>query len=246
MADFQFINQTLNTILIGIGIGFLPSLLWLFFWLREDKHPEPTRIIIRTFMSGLIAVPVAIFLQFGVLKLLGYSGYASSLELITGGNLILVIILWAAIEEILKLIACAEASLVRKEDNEPIDPVIYLITAALGFAALENTLFILSPLFDGNIVGAMISINMRFIGATLLHILCSGLIGALLGLVFYRSRNWRLGYGALGLLGAIVLHSVFNLLIIKAQTYMFGAFALVWVLVIALIIIIERIKLIKS
>ncbi len=58
----------------------------------------------------------------------------------------LLFIAWAFIEEITKFLAAYVTVLRRAEDDEPIDPVIYMVTTALGFAAAENTLFLLSPL----------------------------------------------------------------------------------------------------
>jgi RsiW-degrading membrane proteinase PrsW (M82 family) len=35
----------------------LPALLWLFFWLREDRfHPEPRGLLILTFLAGGLVV----------------------------------------------------------------------------------------------------------------------------------------------------------------------------------------------
>lgn len=240
------INEFSSLILIGIGIGFLPSFIWLLFWLHEDKHPEPVKSLIKAFFAGMLAVPCAIILQYIVIWSLELDMKTLAIENLIGFNLILVVILWATAEEILKFFACAEISLIRSDDDEPIDPVIYLITSALGFAAVENILFILSPLFEGNILEAIISTNMRFMGATLLHLVASGLIGLSIGFVFYKDKKTKIFAIILGLCGAIALHTIFNLIIIKAQVYTFTAFVLVWVLVIGLILTIEKIKLIKK
>jgi len=41
--------------------GLLPALLWLWFWLREDLHPEPRRILLLTFTAGMVMAIVALF-----------------------------------------------------------------------------------------------------------------------------------------------------------------------------------------
>ena len=44
--------------------GVLPALLWLWFWLKEDNlHPEPRKVIARTFISGAIAVIFALIFE---------------------------------------------------------------------------------------------------------------------------------------------------------------------------------------
>ena len=81
-------------------------------------------------------------------------------------------------------------------------------------------------------------------GATLLHVLTSGTIGVMLSLAFYKSRTLKLIYGVLGLFIAIVLHALFNLLIISTgDGFVLGAFLLVWIGAITLFLTLELIKL---
>ena len=146
--------------------GILPALVWLLFWLREDrKNPEPKRLIMRTFILGMIAVILVLPLQKGVEMLFA------------GGITILSLAVWAFLEEGLKLGAGYFGGLASREDNEPIDPMIYMITAALGFVSLENALFILGPMLGGDIATSIITGNLRFIGASLLHEVTSAIIG---------------------------------------------------------------------
>lgn len=245
MASFETINQFLNTGLIAIGVGITPSLIWLYFWLKEDKFPEPHKTLFKTFFYGMLAVPFAIAFQYIVVSVLGYDPKSLNITELAGPTLFIIIFMWALIEEIVKFVASSEAALIRKEDDEPIDPVIYMITAALGFAAVENVLFIVSPLFGGETLQAIASINMRFVGATLLHILASGIVGYAIGLTFYKKASSQIPAVALGLCAAIALHTAFNLLIISNESKMFTAFMAVWILTIGLIIAIEKLKTIK-
>ena len=46
-----------KTIILAIVAGVIPALLWLWFWLREDReHPEPKGLLLITFFLGVIAV----------------------------------------------------------------------------------------------------------------------------------------------------------------------------------------------
>ena len=222
----------LTILLLAFLAGFLPAIFWLVFWLKEDAHPEPKWLIFLTFMLGMAAVPAVIPFEKGILKLFA------------GGPLL--IIGWAFIEEVFKFIA-ASIALRRREDDEPVDPLIYLITAALGFAALENTFFLFNPLLNEGFIGAMITGNMRFIGATILHTISSGLIGLLMGLSFYRNSKKKKTYFFTGFLGATSLHALFNFLIIqgKGETII-AVFAGVWILAIILLLMFEVLKKIKK
>ena len=44
-------------LLVAFLCGLLPALLWLSFWLFEDKkNPEPKRYIFFTFLAGMLIV----------------------------------------------------------------------------------------------------------------------------------------------------------------------------------------------
>ncbi len=210
--------------------GLLPALLWLFFWRREDHlHPEPRSIVTGAFMIGMGAVVVSILLQ--------------KISLIFISDTHQQYIVWAAIEEIMKFSGAYFIAFHSPDLDEPIDPLVYLITVALGFAALENTLFIMGTIQTGDIAQTIITGNMRFIGATLLHVLASSCVGIMLGFVFYRSHITRFLAGLVGLCAGIALHAYFNLSIISTSTV--GAlkiFGTIWIGVVLLFMAFEEIK----
>lgn len=222
-----------QTLLFALFGGIVPALLWLWFWLKEDKErPEPRGLIVLTFIAGMAAVLLVLPIErfFDV----RFSG-------------IFVIILWAATEEIFKFGGAYFVVLRRKEMDEPIDAVIYMITVALGFAALENTLFLLNPLIDGDFVKTIINGNLRFLGATLLHTLSSAMIGVMIALSFYRRKTLKKMYVLFGLILAIALHSLFNFFIMKESGgKMLTVFFFVWIGIIILILFFEKIKKIKK
>lgn len=222
--------QTLLFALLG---GFLPALFWLWFWLRQDKkRPEPRGLIMLAFVAGMLAVPFALPFQ-------EWARDSYGVGTIT-------IFFWATTEEILKWGFAYWAVLRRKELDESIDAMIYMITVALGFAALENTLFILDPLLDGSIVTTVQTGNLRFLGATLLHILSSATIGAAIALSLFKKQLWRWLYTVFGLILAIVLHALFNFFIIESNgEKVLLVFLAVWIGVILLMLIFERIKRIR-
>src|ERR1700733_6088129 len=38
---------------IALLLGILPGFAWLVFYLSEDPHPEPKRLIVLTFLAGI-------------------------------------------------------------------------------------------------------------------------------------------------------------------------------------------------
>jgi len=213
--------------------GILPALLWLWFWLREDKNPEPKRLIIWSFVAGMSAVIFVFPIEIAIKSVVS--------------STIVITILWAICEEVFKFGAAYFSGLSKKDNDEPIDPLIYLITAALGFSAIENTLFILNPLMDGNAIQGFLTGDLRFLGASLLHVISSASIGIFMGFSFFKNK-YRKGLSIIaGLFVAIALHSAFNWNIMNSDgSNLLSIFSIVWFAVAILMVFFEKIKRIKK
>lgn len=219
-----------STFAYALISGILPALLWLWFWLKEDNlHPEPRFVILLTFLAGMFVVPLVIPFQQIIAS--NFSDQTTSY------------LLWASTEEIAKFLAAYAVALHTKFLDEPIDAVIYMITVALGFAALENTFFILKPLVSGDTVQSIITGNLRFVGATLLHVVSSAIIGLFIALPLYKRWLQKVLYLSFGILLSIALHTAFNLFIINSEGgNTFIIFACVWASVVFIILMFEKIK----
>ena len=181
-----------------------------------------------SFIAGMAVVPVALPLQ----KL--------AMSLYDGANLVLV---WVVIEELLKYTAALALVFWNREVDEPIDMVIYLIVVALGFAALENSLFIFNPLVAGDYLNSALTGSFRFLGSTLLHVLASGTVGMCLALAYYKSKSTQVLAGTAGLFIAIVLHALFNFFIMNASgKTILAVFLFVWMGIILLFLLFEKVK----
>ncbi len=212
-------------------LGLIPALVWLWFWLKEDIHPEPAKMLTLSFLGGMLAVALVLPIQ----------------QLIypyVVGKDALSFTVFATLEELFKFGIVYFIALRNKSLNDdPVDNIIYLVVSALGFVAMENTLFLIDPIHTGDFMRTIISGNMRFIGASLIHIISSGTIGIFLGLSFFKSVLKKKIYLITGILLAIVLHASFNLLIIKVPgrniLLIFGA---VWIGIITLLLLFEKVK----
>jgi Predicted membrane protein len=211
--------------------GLLPAVIWLVFWLREDaKRPEPKGRIIETFLAGMVVV--VLVLPFQRIVADNFPGYG-----------FIPFFLWSSLEEIFKFLAAYIVALRSFDDDEPLDPLIYMITAALGFVALENALFILNPLLEQNVTVALLTGGTRFLGASLLHIIASGVVGVSLAFAFFKSRGSKILYGLFGVLIAIAIHTAFNLFVLNnSGESLLGIFGFVWLGVALLLLFFEKIK----
>ena len=209
--------------------GIIPSLLWLWFWLKEEENPEPKGLLAIIFIMGMIAVVIVLPIQKFI------QAHISSRE----GQLVL----WAGAEEILKYLAVLIILYRTNYASKPIDWPIYLITAALGFAALENALFLIKPLSINGATVGLLTGHLRFLGSTLLHTISSGTIGIAIGISFFMEEFKRKWFLLIGFVVAIALHSAFNFFIIKNDGNDFlQVFAFLWVASIIVMLLFEKVR----
>lgn len=181
--------------------GFLPSIIWLLFYLRKDVHPESNRAVLKIFFYGMLIAFAAIFLEIGFKK-------------ISSNLLLYVFIGGAMIEEYLKYLVIKFKVLRSSELDEPVDIILYMIIAGLGFAALENILILINyhPFLE--LPKTLEIITLRFLTATFLHALCSGVVGYFLAISFFNIKKQK-KFLLIGLGIATILHGFYNLSIIK-------------------------------
>lgn len=218
--------------ILGLALmgGIIPSILWLFFWLREDNQkPEPKGLIATIFFIGMICVLIVIPFQ----KFIQNNVSSHEWQIIS----------WATIEELVKYLGVVIILYKTEFIDEPIDWPILLITLALGFAALENSLFLIKPLSLGDATVGLLTGQLRFLGSTLLHAVASGIIGIALGLSFYMKRFTKSIYLFFGLILAVTLHSAFNFFIMDNNGNSFlRVFGFLWVVTIIIMLLFEKLR----
>ncbi len=213
--------------------GFLPSLIWLLFYLRKDSHPESNSMIIKVFFLGMLSAICALFIELGFQKILnllaGYKGFTGLLAIFPGpafvelygaaiGTALMIFIGGALVEEYGKYLAVKIGVFKSSELDEPADLVLYMIISALGFAALEN-LLVLSNFHPLLTVGkALESMTWRFVSATFLHALCSGTFGFFIALHLFNIARGK-KFIVLGLIISAGLHGVYNWAIMRMENW---------------------------
>ena len=186
-------------------IALTPILIWLLFFLGEDiKKPEPWFWILILFLAGMAITPLVWEIENVFFKLLHLSaGNSMNLRYILPVYLIV-----AVIEELSKFGAALVILRKNKYFDEAIDAMVYLIALALGFAFVENFLVAYQQIGSSNFILPALQITgLRFIGANLLHVICSGTIGFFWALYLLKKKKkflfWGIGLG-------ILLHWIFN------------------------------------
>lgn len=245
-------------IIFAVMGGLLPAIVWLWFWLKEDyENPEPKRIIARSFIAGGIAVFAVFILDRYLLKLLStdisvldqvrnlavdFSNPKQALSVFLGSAGLFAGL--AFVEETMKYVAAHISAFKNRSFDEPLDGMVYMVTAAIGFAAVENTLFLFNTLYtNGSGSFFFMTGNLRFLGATILHIVCSAIVGAAVAYSYY-SKWWKkLLYILSGIFTATVLHMLFNFfIIINDGKNIFKILFILWIIAVVVIIFFEKVK----
>jgi RsiW-degrading membrane proteinase PrsW (M82 family) len=133
--------------ILALLAAFVPAILWLWFFTSRDRYErEPKSLLIKLFLWGLLAGPWAAGLNellgglFG--PLINQTGKAGAIPLAIGMLAALVFVL-ALNEETMKFLVASGSIRNDPNFNEPADGIIYLTSAALGFAAGENFMYIM-------------------------------------------------------------------------------------------------------
>lgn len=228
-----------------ITLSFLPPVIWLLFYLHEDRHPEPKHLLLLVFISGIFSALAAVAVEVGIFgrpPLLSglFHRFLPSLLSIP-----LVILSGVAlVEEYLKYLAVKVSVLNNPEFNEPIDAMIYMIATALGFAAIENVIF-LFPVFEKSFLSGFELTATRFLGANLLHALSSAIVGYFLARHLFSPWRKHAVFAGVGL--ASVLHTLFNyLIIIKDAIPASLILVILLLLVMAIVVFVDFEKLKKA
>lgn len=223
--------------------GILPSLAWLLFYLRKDAHPESKTMILKIFFCGMIIALPTYYAQRGFFYLLEKFYPGNSLFLL----IISVFLGVAFLEEFFKYLIVRFTALRSSELDEPVDIMIYMIVAALGFAAVENILILLSMLLKGELIlkTALIVVGFRSLGATFLHALSSGTLGYFVALANLRLKEKKKILFS-GFFVATILHGIFNLSIMEIDEGIFFSIAGLIIFSLAVAFAFEKLKKLKS
>lgn len=201
-------------LIVSLVLSVLMTAWWLWFFVRRDRHPEPAWLLARTFGWGMFAWLVAAAFEASLGRVLD-----SPLPL----SLLAVALLTALIEEGSKFLA-ASTAVTEASFDEPMDGLVYAVTAALGFALVENLTYALG---FGNSIGTW-----HALVTTLAHALFSAPQGYALGGKFWVGGRW---WRSRGLSLSVLLHFVFNSLLTSGSNlWQLAALATVVLLMVVL------------
>ncbi|HEX7474423.1 MAG TPA: PrsW family intramembrane metalloprotease [Dehalococcoidales bacterium] len=186
-------------------IAVSPCAFWLWvIYLGDRCKPRQKRLMVRTFLLGLVvAAPVA---------LIESSLYPGSVQqtLSVGTAFYVAFVVAGVTEETSKFLVVRLGAYNSVSFNQPEDGLIYAASAALGFASLENIIYVTNFGFQVILIRGLFS--------NLAHVLFSSMWGYPLALTkLGRIKNKFFTYG--GLAAAVIAHGLFDFLFFTGTGY---------------------------
>ena len=169
----------------------IPPLLILFFIYRNDLYEiEPHNLLLKTFFIGfIITIPMII------------------IELITAEifqNIFLHSIIGIAlVEEGVKYLTLVYYNYPKKDFNEPYDGIIYSVVLTMGFALVENIIYVVGYDSGGDIA------FIRMISSIPLHATCGVVMGYFLGKSKMENKNKKQNM-LLAIIIPTIIHGFYN------------------------------------
>lgn len=157
------ISLSMSATLVALALG--PGLLLLHLLYVADRQREPVWNVLRYVIGGGIAVFVASWVE----TTCGIPEWLPRAQEAPLGFMVAMIVGVGAVEEGCKLIALVRRGWRDPALDEPFDWVVYSVAVALGFATLENILYVAE--------GGMQVAIMRALTAVPMHALCGTMMG---------------------------------------------------------------------
>lgn len=177
-----------------LGVAVAPGFaIVLFIYCKDKYEKEPRRLLIISFILGMISVIPAILLEAGGTGVL--PAYPGAL-----GTFTYTFFVVGISEELSKFIMLRFYAYPKKEFNEPFDGITYSVMVSMGFATLENIMYV----FQGGLANAF----MRMFTAVPAHATFGIIMGYYVGLAKFKNHSPLLMLT--GLVFAVIMHGAYD------------------------------------
>jgi RsiW-degrading membrane proteinase PrsW (M82 family) len=204
-------------ILIYVSCIVLPPFFWYLMVRRvEGREPQAVKLAVIVFGLGIGAAVMAIWVN-------GFVSYLVDPVVVDSFDLFLFpdgeVSIWSSIlagpvEESLKLFLLYEVVYRRSEFKHIRHGVFYALICALGFSFIENSIYLINAASEGDSYLTLTIGVVRAVGSTMIHIGAGVMAGWFVGMSKWGTKP-RMVYIFIGLLCAIVFHSLSNYLIVS-------------------------------
>jgi len=187
-------------------ISVLPVVILLgYIYIKDKNEREPLGLLLKAFFSGVLVVVVILLWSF----VEGVAGF--SLTAFAENSAVLKSFFQAAIpEEGLKLLFLYWLIWKNKEFNEHFDGIVYAVFVSMGFACVENILYVYSGGFGTGVARALLAVPGHF------------LFAVIMGYFFSRARftpSKRKYLMAMAFICPVLAHGLYDTLCFAMEMY---------------------------
>jgi RsiW-degrading membrane proteinase PrsW (M82 family) len=183
-----------------ISAGIAPGIALLsFFYLKDQYESEPISMVVRTFIFGALLVFPVMVLQFGFREELLIPSWADAY------------IIAGLLEEFFKWFILFYTAYQHMKFNDLYDGIVYSVAVSLGFATVENVLYLFAHGLEAAIGRALLPVSS--------HALYGVIMGYYLGKgKFSRNRRHKTSWLCLSLVAPVLLHGTYNYILLSLLT----------------------------
>jgi RsiW-degrading membrane proteinase PrsW (M82 family) len=209
-------------LLIALAIAPCAALI-LFIYFRDKYEREPWKLLLVSFLLGVLSIAPAMVqeLLFQKVSFINDHVFVSAFFGV------------AFVEEFWKLFFLLLIPYRRKSFNEPFDGIVYAVMVSMGFAMLENILYVVK---GGWGVGVL-----RIFTAVPAHAMFAVVMGYFVGLAKF-TKGSKTGYILLGFTLAFIFHGIYDYCLFE-QNYQGMWIGALLSLIVGLILSLRAIKL---
>jgi RsiW-degrading membrane proteinase PrsW (M82 family) len=179
--------------LLAIALAPGAAIGLYIYW--KDKHErEPLGLLVKSFFFGVISTLITLLISWPISQMVPLDPTSLTQQAVHA------FVIVALIEEFSKFIFIRWVLYPNKNFNEPFDGIVYSVTVSLGFAGLENILYVM----DGGVETAVL----RMFTAVPAHASFGVLMGYFLGKAKFEHKKGHYAIYALGV--ATLFHGAYD------------------------------------
>ncbi|MGG3574956.1 glutamic-type intramembrane protease PrsW [Bacillus gobiensis] len=186
-----------------ISAGIAPGIaLLLYFYLKDQYDTEPIHIVIRMFILGVLLVFPIMFIQ-----------YVLEQENVVTNKLLLSFLSSGLLEEFFKWFLLMVGIFQHVEFDDHYDGIVYGTSISLGFATLENILFLVGHGLEYAFTRALLPVSS--------HALFGVIMGFYIGKLKFSEKKARRKWLILSLGLPVILHGFYDYILLSFENWLY-------------------------
>lgn len=189
---------------ILLSAAIAPGLALLsYFYLRNQMETEPRRSLFHAFIYGAIITFPILFIQFVLEEEQAFTN-----------PFFINVIFTSSIEELMKWLIIFAVVLRHVEFDDPYDGILYGAAVSLGFATVENVIYLLSFGIEQAFVRALLPVSS--------HALFGVVMGYYYGKGKFSSEGIQKKFIVLALIAPLALHMMYNSILMLEGNFVYA------------------------